>query len=299
MTMLQSADTHTNPTGGAAMEKNAGQDAAVPTFRSSEGLRLLLGRLQMNGGAGWRSDPEASELMQFTADRYGALARKHGLDPWEAAAAAFDAMRAAATLRADDPWAVVTQAVRVTCIAEERAQGLLCAVHQARRAEVSAHHDAERFSDREHELPGYHPAFRSPPADELDNFDDSDAELPLEVAAAVKDAISFFTLLGWPRDRAREGVEYICGRLADAPSRPSAFESLRRDYAARALLDLPQRAWTAMLRALLGCCDQLQEQTTTGRGILFRLLVGENLQALLVDDDLVEDVVVNIPRSRP
>ncbi|WP_022890220.1 hypothetical protein [Agromyces italicus] len=287
------------------MDRNEGQDASSQTFRSSEGLRNLLCRLQSNGGTGWRNDPEASELMRFTADRYGALARKHGLDPWEAAAAAFDAMRASATLRADDPWAVVTQAVRVTCIAEERAQGLLCAVHQARRAEVSAHHDAERFSDREHELPEYHPAFRSPPADELDDldasddFDGPDVDRPAEVAAAVKDAISFFALLGWPRDSAREGVEYVCARLADAPSRPSAFESLRRDYAARALLDLPQRAWTSMLRALLGCCDQLQEQTPAGRGILFRLLVGENLQALLYDDDLVEDVVVNVPRARP
>ena len=35
-------------------------------------------------------------------------------------------------------WAIITHAVRITCVYEERAQGLLCSVHQARRAHVSA-----------------------------------------------------------------------------------------------------------------------------------------------------------------
>lgn len=259
------------------------------SFRSSEGLRVLLARLQEDGGAGWRTDPEASELMQYAAVRYAALARKHGLDPWEAAAAAYDAMRAPSTLRANDPWAIVTRAVQVTCIAEERAQGLLCSVQQARRPRVSSYHDAERFSDREHSLAEYHPAFRTVPADAQ-----SEAP-PIEVESAVEDAVMLFTLLGWPADLARGGVEYICSRLADAPSRASAYESLRRDYAARALFDLPQRAWVAMLRTLLGSCDPLQAHTKAGRGILLRLLIGEPLRVLFHDDDLVSDIVVNAP----
>ncbi|MBT2498543.1 hypothetical protein J7E25_05495 [Agromyces sp. ISL-38] len=263
-------------------------------FRGSEGLRTLLARMQASGGTAWRTDPEAAALLQFAAEKYSALARKHGLDPWEAASAAFDAMRAPATLRAHDPWALVTRAVQVTCIAEERAQGLLCSVHQARRAKVSVFHDAERFSDREHELPEYHPAFRTDPADAQ-----PDTAPREDVQAAVGDAISLFTLLGWPNDRARSGVEYVCGRLADAPSRASAYESLRRDYAARAQLDMPQRAWHAMLKALLGCCDPLHQHTVAGRGILLRLLVGEPLRALLHDDDLVTDIVVNTPWARP
>ncbi|WP_308196451.1 hypothetical protein [Cryobacterium zhongshanensis] len=232
--------------------------------------------------------------MQYTARRYAALARKHRLDPWEAAAAAFDAMRAPSTLRANDPWAIVTRAVQVTCIAEERAQGLLCSVHQARRPRVSSYHDAERFSDREHALPDYHPAFSITPLDAQ-----ADERPQVEVESAVEDAILLFTLLGWPTDRARGGVEYVCGRLADAPSRPSAYESLRRDYAARAMLDVPQRAWMAMLRTLLGCGNPLQAHTAAGRGILLRLLVGETLRALLHDDDLVADIVVNAPGVRP
>jgi hypothetical protein len=272
------------------MEWTTQRNAGSKTFRDSECLRMLLARLQSDGGRSWRSDPEASELMRYAAERYAALARKHGLDPWEAAAAAYDAMRAPSTLRADDPWAIVTRAVQVTCIAEERARGLLCSVHQARRPRVSGYHDAERFSDREHALADYHPAFRTNPIDAQ-----TEAPRPLEVESAVEDAIMLFTLLGWPADHARAAVEYICGRLADAPSRASAYESLRRDYAARALLDVPQRAWMAMLRSLLGYCEPLQAHTAAGRGILLRLLIGEPLRALLRDDTLVSDIVVNIP----
>ncbi|MWC00252.1 hypothetical protein GB864_17060 [Agromyces sp. MMS17-SY077] len=275
------------------MNQNPGaKDARPLTFRDSEGLRRLLTRLGSAGQDAWRRDPEASELMAFTAQRYAALARKHGLDPWEAATAAFVVMRAAATVRADDPWAVVTQAVKITCIAEERSQGLLCSVDKARRAEVSVHHDAERFSDREHELPEYHPAFRSAPADEVLEV----AGQHRVVASAVHDAVTFFVLLGWPESRSHEGVELVCGRLADAPSRISAFDTLRRDVTTRVLLDLPQRAWTTMLRALLGSCDDVREQTMRGRGILYRLISGESVRDLLGDEDLVEPVVVNAPR---
>lgn len=292
MRIVVTAEAHITVSGGAAMDRTADHDPRTGSFRDSEGLRTVLQRLQSDGGSSWRADAEAAELMSYAADRYAALARKHGLDPWEAAAAAFDAMRAPATARADDPWAVVTRAVQVTCIAEERAQGLLCSVHQARRPRFSGFHDAERFSDREHALPDYHPAFRTEP---LDAVADS---APSGVGSAVEDAISLFTLLGWPPDRARRGVEYICGRLADAPSRASAFESLRRDYTARALLDLPKGAWLSMLRAVLGCVDPTQAHTAAGRGILLRLLVGEPLRSLFGDDDLVSEIVVNLPEAR-
>ena len=129
-------------------------------FEDPEGLRALLDRLHAAGRGSWRADPEAAALMRHAAEKYAALARKHGLDPWEAAAAAFDAMRTPSVRRAEDPWAMVTRAVQVTCIAEERANGLLCSVHQARRPRYSVFHDAERFSDRENLLIDYHPAFR-------------------------------------------------------------------------------------------------------------------------------------------
>lgn len=263
------------------------------TFKEPEGLRAVLDRMSSDDAATWRSDREVADLMSYAASRYAALARKHGLDPWEAAAAAFDAMRATSTRRAEDPWAIVTRAVQVTCIAEERARGLMCSVHQARRPRYSVFHDVERFSDRDNPLVDYHPAFRvqSP---EHDLTEQADA-----VESAMEDAIALFALVGWPADTARSGVEYICARLADATSRPAAFEQLRRDHAARALLDVPQTAWRAMLRALLGCPDRAQEHTAAGRGILLRLLIGESLELLLRDDRLLADLLRTVPCQRP
>lgn len=151
-----------------------GLDQRRQGFENSERLRELLTRLHADGPAAWRRDPEAAALMRHAADKYAALARKHGLDPWEAAGAAFEAMRTASVRRADDPWAVITRAVQITCIAENRANGLLCSVHQARRPRYSSFHDAERFSDRENPLTDYHPAFRADPfaADDDDAGDE-------------------------------------------------------------------------------------------------------------------------------
>lgn len=117
-----------------------------PAFASSEGLRVLLTRLHQAGPGAWRKDPDAAALMVFTANRYAALARKYELEPADAAVAAFEAMLNDSTRTANDPWAVVTVAVRVTLIAEHRAQGLLTSTDRARRPQYSMFHDADRKS---------------------------------------------------------------------------------------------------------------------------------------------------------
>lgn len=264
----------------------ADQHDSSPAFKTSEGLRALLIRLHREGEGAWRRDPEATALMEYTAARYVALARKHGLDQWEAAGAAFDAMRTPAVRNANDPWAVITRAVQVTLIAEERANGLLCSPHQARRPQYSSFHDAERFSDRENPLIDYHAAFRVNPNSEVDDNTTTD-ERPTGIVGAVEDAIALLSLLGWPERTARTAVEYICMRLIEAPSRASAAESLRRDHHARALLDIPSTSWHSLLRAILGNPDPDQTHTAVGRGVLLRLLIGEPLRSLLTDDDLV------------
>lgn len=261
-------------------------------FEDSEALRALLIRLHEAGQGAWRHDPEAAALMRHAADKYAALARKHGLDPWEAASAGFEAMRGAATRRAEDPWAVVTRAVVVTCIGEERGNGLLCSVHKARRPRYSVFHDAERFSDRENPLTDYHPAFHVDPfADDGSDDAGEDEDLLLErtmnVGSAVEDTIAFLSRVGWAPDTARAGVEYITGRLAESVSRASAFEILRRDRQARALLDLPGTSWMTLLRVVLGNPDPALAHTNAGRGLLVRLLIGEPLRALWRDDNLV------------
>ncbi len=262
-------------------------------FEHSEGLRTLLIRLHEEGRWAWRHDPEVAALMRHAAEKYAALARRHGLDPWEAAAAAFDAMRTGSVRRAEDPWAVITRAVQVTCIAEERANGLLCSVHQARRPKFSAHHDAERFSDRENPLTDYHPAFHA--TDPFAGHADEGSEIASRVEAAVSECVTLFACLGWPPEAARSGIEYIVTRLAESPSRASAFESLRRDYHARAFLDLPSASWLAMLRIVLGSPDPNLAHTRASRGALHRLVSGEPLEALLLDEGLVAEVLRAVP----
>lgn len=274
-------------------------------FENSERLRELLTRLDAEGPDAWRNDPVATELMRYAADKYAALARKHGLDPWEAATAAFEAMRAPSVRRADDPWAVITRAVQITCIAENRANGLLCSVHQARRPRYSSFHDAERFSDRENPLTDYHPAFRADPFTD-DDEDDADDEVEASgatgVESAVEDTIALLCWYGWEPVVARAAIECICARLAESVSRAGAYESLRRDRHARALLDIPAPSWYRLLRIVLGSPDASLTGTNASRGVLLRLLIGESLRHLLTDVDLAVAVTVAAPgvmRGRP
>jgi len=253
-------------------------------FTTGEGLRSLLTRLDEAGDGAWRDDPQAAALMVYAAQKYTPLARRHGLDVWEAASAAFDAMRTPAVRRAGDPWAVVTRAVQVTCIAEERANGLLCSTHQARRAKYSRFHDAERFSDREdNPLTDFHPALQHH-NDEDEVGDRGETAVAIR---AVREAIRLLTALGWAEEVTQAGVELVAERLADAGSRASAFEALRRDHQARAWLDLTQRSWMALLRFVLGNPDPAYAATPAGRGVLLRLASGEPATLVLRDDDLV------------
>ena len=272
-------------------------------FTTSEGLRALLIRLYEGGEDAWVHDAVARDLMEFAADKYRALARKHKLDTWEAVAAAFDAMQYRSTREANDPWAIITHAVRITCVYEERAQGLLCSVHQARRAHVSAFHDPERFSDRDTALADYHPAFHTTDTHPSDIDTEpreslGSAQACMSASSAAEDAIAILCLLDWPPDTARASVEHVCGALMKAGTRQSAYEALRRDRHARALLDLPGRSWTALLKALLGNPHPAYAATTTGRGVLLRLLLGESLDLLLRDDDLILALALAAPNSR-
>ncbi|KAA9394076.1 hypothetical protein FCK90_09215 [Kocuria coralli] len=269
-------------------------------FTTSEGLRALLHRLYEGGEDAWVHDPEARELMEFAADKYRALARKHKLDTWEAVTAAFDAMQYRSTREANDPWAIITHTVRITCVYEERAQGLLCSVHQARRAHVSAFHDPERFSERDTALADYHPAFHTTdlrPSDLEPEPRDSlgSAQACMSAGSAAEDAIAMLCLLDWPADTARAAVEHVCGALMKAGTRQSAYEVLRRDRHARALLDLPRRSWAALLKALLGNPHPAYVATSSGRGVLLRLLLGETLDLLLRDDDLILSLALAAP----
>jgi hypothetical protein len=217
----------------------------TPAFATSEGLRLLRVRLRYSVSAGWRRDPEAADLMAYVIEKYAALARKHGYEPVEAAIAAFEATRTRAVRVAEDPWAVVTHAVELTLIYERRAWA--CSAPRTRHAEKPTWSDMMRSGSVTGTwMAAFHPAFAiDAPQDSLDLDEedeeadgDEDEDEPTNAYFAVDDAIAGFASLSWPEDVARTAIEYICTRLARSGNRETAFEALRRDRHAQALLDV-------------------------------------------------------------
>lgn len=270
----------------------ASDDAAAPAgsthhnFESPEGLRALLIRLHVAGPGAWRADREAAELMRYTALKYQRLARKYGLDAWEVASAAFEVMLTDSPRKAGDPWAVVTRAVQITCIAEARAAGLLVATSKARRTpRIAGLHDAVRFADRER-LADYHPAFAVVPDDD----DPEPGEDDGQVATVLSELVGLFVSAGWDATLVADCVEHVAYRLADLSSRSRAVEVLRRDHTVPVLLGLPPRSWTALVRIVLGHPDPKHAGTPTGDGILLRLLSGESSERVCDDADLMDAI---------
>lgn len=260
-------------------------------LRTSEGLRALLCRLEDDGPEAWRHDTEADQLMWFTMQKYRALAHKHGREPGDAAVAAFEVMRTRAAREAHDPWAVVTRAVQLTLTYEAKAEGLLCSASRARRPEWAKDREPERFGDRETPITEYHPAFWVEPEQESVDEGGTSGRTSTSAFEALDRAVDLFTKLGWPPDTARSGLEYICNRLMQAGSRSAAFHYLRRDRHARALLDLSQQGWIAMLQAVLGNQHPDRVNTCAGRGILLLLLIGYDAEDLLALQAISEPVV--------
>lgn len=269
----------------------------IPTFATAEGLRLLLLDLAYSGPRAWETSPDAGDLMSFTMQKYGALAHKHGLQPADAAVAAFEVMRARSTRVANDPWAVITHAVRLSLIYESRAEGLLCSIGQARKTAGTDSHEAERFSDRESELAEYHPAFQvNDNTNHIDEPRQDDIEdEPSNAYFALDAAVDLFIDLGWPERTARLALEFIAARLIRTRTRLSAFESLRRDGHGPALLDIDHDAWLTVLRAVLGNQHPDRLHTAEGRGVFLRLLIGERPDELYADGALVDAIQLAAP----
>jgi hypothetical protein len=195
---------------------------------------------------------------------------------------------------------VVTRAVQITCVAEERGQGLLCSTHQARRRKYEDVHDPERMSDRETPLSDYHPSFHVyDHIDDPDTEDDRDGTGPqaqeLSALNAVDECVALFTGLGWPPDTARTAIHYVTTALSRTHSRLSAYEALRHDKYALAFLDLTRDTWAVLLHALLGNPHPALQATPAGRGILMRLVIGEPICSILHDEDLILSIALAAP----
>lgn len=208
-------------------------------FATSEGLRRVLVEIAEYGPAAWRELPVAGKLAEYVIERYRPLSRSWGRDPADAGYAAFLALRGENLLYADDPWAVVTTAVQRSISAEEHADRLLTSADTASR-------------------PGRRPAMRPVRAGTDQEFlYDLAAPAPTSTDGSTLDALvgsAAFVLgaLGWPEELAAAVVEYVADRAADAASRSTAHDLLRRDVAGRANFGLDQPVWAATLRLLLG-----------------------------------------------
>ena len=284
-------DEHTSPdlngVAGAA-------GSASSSFESPEGLHVLLTRLHDSGPGAWQTDREAAELMRYTATRYRPLARKHGLDAWEVASAAFEVMLAPSTRNAGNPWAVVTRAVQITCHAETRAAGMLTSASKVRHtARIIGFHDAVRFAERER-LADYHPAFTH-----HDDGDADESEHEARVVTLLSATVTLFVSAGWDTALVAECVEHLAYRLADLSSRQRGVEVLRRDRTIPMLLGLPPRSWSALLRIVLGHPDPKHAGTPIGDGVLLRLLNGETVDALRGDEALLKIICAVNPDKHP
>ncbi|MGO2745556.1 MAG: hypothetical protein ACTIAO_03045, partial [Microbacterium sp.] len=102
-----------------------------PDFTTSEGLRELL--TELNEHNAWATRPVAAELMVYATGKYAPIAKAWHRDPTDAAYEAFLAMRQPTTLKADDPWAVITRAVALGIAAEVHADRNMTSQDKARR----------------------------------------------------------------------------------------------------------------------------------------------------------------------
>ncbi|MDR1186975.1 MAG: hypothetical protein LBK95_05900 [Bifidobacteriaceae bacterium] len=259
-------------------------------FADPECLRRLLVRL---GRDGWGSDPEAEELIRHCIDRFGSLARKHGLEPEDAGPAAFEAMRNPSVRWARDPWAVVVKAVATTMRAAQFADEALCSVETARRGGLSGRR-AERFSEREAPVWERRPELAQEFRSDLDD-DAGDDAAPVSVHEQAARVAVWLRSHGWRLDTAWTATEVVMRRLADAGSRAAAYEQLRKDRHARAVTDLPARSWAALLRLLLGCPDPDKALTAAGKGVLLRLALGETFRELDADRALARAAALAAP----
>jgi hypothetical protein len=120
--------------------------------------------------------------------------------------------------------------------------------------------------------------------------DEDDEDEPTNVWFAVDEAVDVFVCLRWPEDVARNAIEYICTKLMRSGNRKTAFEALRRDRHAHALLDVDQRAWLVFLRVILGNQHPDLLHTSAGRGMLLRLVIGDTPEDLLADTALLAEI---------
>lgn len=235
-----------------------------PRFASPDGLRAVLAQLAAPGGPGWGS-PVAVELLRFAQRRYAPLARSWGRPVDDVPAAAFEVMRLGSTLRARDPWAVVTRAVELSLAADAHAERMLISPEHARRPDRRPEILPARAGEHTEALAAH---ASTPPA-------------PPHVDRVVATCAVVLAVAGWPLDLAEDVTWWLADRIADLGSQESALDTLRRDQLMPRRFGLRPGQWLRLLHLLIGTPGE------PAPGLIVRALVGEPIARLLTDAGLL------------
>jgi hypothetical protein len=247
-----------------------------PDFTTSEGLRELL--IELNEHNAWASSPIAAELMVYVAGKYAPIAKAWHRDPADAAYEAFLAMRQPTTLRADDPWAVITRAVALGIAAEVHADRNMTSQDKARRPSKRPAEEPMRAGHYEEFFYDVHP--HAHPLHTTGEDEDR------SVDRVIRATCVFLVLTDWPARPVEQAVDYIAHRITRLSSGTSALEIVSHELHIAIRLGYTPDEWASLVRLVVG--------TKTGRrksgdyGLFARVLLGDDVADLLRDETLVE-----------
>lgn len=249
----------------------------TPDFRTSEGLREVL--TSLNEHNAWATSPVAAELMVFATGKYTPIAKAWHRDPADAAYEAFLAMRQPTTLRADDPWAVITRAVALGIAAEAHADRNMTSQDKARRPSKRPSEEPMRAGHYEEFFYDVHPHAPSPHTRDGDDEDES-------VDRVIRATCVFLVLTDWPARPVEQAVDYIAHRITGLTSSSSAREIVSRELHIAIRLGYTPAEWAGLVRLVVG--TKTGKRKSGDYGLFARVLLGDDVADLLRDDALVQ-----------
>lgn len=247
---------------------------AAPDFTTGEGLRMLLAELNEHNA--WASSPVAAELMVYATRKYTPIAKAWHRDPADAAYEAFLAMRQPTTLRADDPWAVITRAVALGIAAEVHADRNMTSQDKARRPSKRPAEEPMRAGHYEEFFYDVHPHAHS-----LVQHGGEDHS----VDRVIRATCVFLVLTDWPARPVEQAVDYIAHRVTGLSSRSSAVEVVSKELHIALRLGYTAETWAALVRLVVG--TQTGPRASGQYGLFARVLLGDDVTDLLRDEALV------------
>lgn len=251
--------------------------ASAPDFTTGEGLRALI--TDLNEHNAWASSPVAAELMVYVTHKYTPIAKAWRRAPEDAAYEAFLAMRQPTTLRADDPWAVITRAVALGIAAEVHADRNMTSQDKARRPSKRPAEEPMRAGHYEEFFYDVHPHAHSLYARSHEGEDHS-------VDRVIRATCVFLVLTDWSARPVEQAVDYIAHRITGLSSSSSALEIVSKELHIAIRLGYTPEAWAGLVRLVVG--TKTGRRTRGDYGLFARVLLGDDVADLLRDEDLVE-----------